>query len=356
MAIIITILLVFIVLNLLILFFNQNTCKSLNNTNYNSFSIIIASKNEGLNISKLIDSLKQIKYPKENFEVIFVDDNSKDDTKSKILNIDNKSFYYSYIYAKDKKYEGKKGAIDLGIKSSKFENLVITDADCIVNKNWLIELNNCINSGADFIIGISPFYQKNNFINKLSCFENLRTIIITVLSVTINLPFTATARNLCYKKSFYNSINGFNNLQNTLSGDDDLLLKAAIKKKLNIKVMNNKNSFVFSNTKNTFKEFINQKFRHTSTSFYYSFKQSIFPALWHLINLILFLSPILSIIDFIYIIPFFVKLIFDIFVILLKQKKYNYKFGIIEIIYLQFLYELLIIFKFPISYFYKKRW
>ncbi len=356
MTIIIIITLILIILNLSIFIFNKSRLSDSIDKKFNKFTIIIASKNEGLNIKNLIESLKKINYPKEDFEVIFVDDNSKDDTKLIILNqIKNISNMF-YLLAKAKNYNGKKGAIDAGINASKFDNIVITDSDCIVNPNWLIEINKQINSKAEFIIGISPFIQNNNIINKVACFENLRTIILTIVSVNLKLPYTAVARNLCFKKSFYEKINGFSKLQDTLSGDDDLLLREAINNKANIQIMQANDSYVYSTTKSTYAAFINQKFRHTSTSYHYSVRQSIFPAIWHLINLIIFLTPTLSFINLYYLIPFFVKILFDIFVILLKQKTFNYKFGIFEIIYLQFLYELLIVFKFPFSYFYKKRW
>ncbi len=45
-------------------------------------SVIVAAKNEEENINSLIDSFGNLNYPKENFEVIFVDDNSTDKTYS----------------------------------------------------------------------------------------------------------------------------------------------------------------------------------------------------------------------------------------------------------------------------------
>jgi len=356
MIIIYFVLILYAILSVLLLFFVKQHKTNGNNNYYNKFSVVIASKNEGLNIKNLIDSLKKIYYKKEYFEIIFIDDDSTDNTKFLIQQELNDFENAKYILAQYKKYKGKKGAIDLGINAAKNDYIVVTDSDCIVNPKWLLSLNKCINNGNEFIIGVSPFYQNKGFVNLLSCFENLRTILITIFSTKIKLPYTATARNICFKKTFYNEINGFENLQNTLSGDDDLLLREAIKKKIKIEILTDAESFVFSNTKITVKDYLNQKFRHTSTSYHYSIKQSLFPSIWHISNSVLFLSPVLFFLTSYSVIPFFVKLIFDIFVILLKQKTFNYKFGIFEIIVFQIIYEFLIIFKFPVSYFYKKRW
>lgn len=346
----------FFIINILLLFFTRPKISKKKVQTNNNFSVIISSKNEELNLLNFIKSIKKLNYNKNNYEIIFVDDNSTDNTKKLILNEIKYLENATYILAEKKLYSGKKGALDLGIKKARFNYIVITDADCVVQPYWLDEINILINKNVEFIIGLSPFYLNNNFINKLSCFENLRTNLMIIFSTKIKLPYTAVARNLCFRKDFYIDIGGFDKLQDTLSGDDDLLLREAINKKLKINVLYSKDSLVYSFTKNNFKEYLNQKLRHTSTSYHYTFKQSIFPAVWHVINLIMFISPIFSIINWFYFIPFFIKLAIDILIIKINQNKFNYKFTFLEIIYLQIVYELLIIFKFPLSYFYKKRW
>ncbi len=56
------------------------TSQSSVGSNQKSISIIIALKNEEEKIETLVASLNELDYPTEYFEVIFIDDNSKDDT------------------------------------------------------------------------------------------------------------------------------------------------------------------------------------------------------------------------------------------------------------------------------------
>jgi len=58
----------------------SNTNKKLNTTKYQTFSIVIAARNEAQNISHLIDNLLSQNYPKNLFEIIVVDDFSEDNT------------------------------------------------------------------------------------------------------------------------------------------------------------------------------------------------------------------------------------------------------------------------------------
>ena len=45
-----------------------------------SYSLVIALRNESDRIDKLLGSLRQLQFPKDRLECIFVDDNSEDDT------------------------------------------------------------------------------------------------------------------------------------------------------------------------------------------------------------------------------------------------------------------------------------
>ena len=80
-------------------------------------SLIIAAKNEEQNIYSLIDSLEKLNYPNENFEVIFVDDNSTDKTAELIQSrISNKNNYTlitaCLLYTSDAADE--RSSVDLG--------------------------------------------------------------------------------------------------------------------------------------------------------------------------------------------------------------------------------------------------
>lgn len=348
---------VFALLNIPFLFLFTKKIAELDKSNeLLSFSIVIAAKNEEKNIPDLINSLKKINYPTENFEVIIIDDGSNDKTfqivKSLICDLPN-----FFIYkAERKKYPAKKGALDFGILKSKNSFVMITDADCTPEKDWLKSYNLRFNQGYDFMFGIAPFYQEKTFINKISCFENLRNTILTIAASEFGFPYSATARNFGFKKSSFLKINGYKYTAQTLSGDDDLLLKEAVKNKLKVGTVLKNNSFVFSSTKKTLKEYLDQRTRHTKTSFYYLPFQKIILSLWHLINLFFLFSPFLIFININFIFLFLFKFCIDIIVVSSIKKKLKYQFIFFEIIYLQIFYELFLIVHFFNAIFKKDKW
>jgi len=308
-----------------------------------NISVVIAAKNEEKNLFELFKYLSKLNYPVDNFEIIFVNDQSADNTKNVIEEFikvtPNAKLYDSF----GKKYPGKKGALDIGISHARNDYIMITDADCEPMPNWLSAFSEMFNKGYDFLFGIAPYYQTNNFINKIATFENLRTHILTFVFTKLGLPFSAAARSFSFSKKAFKKVEGYKNTTETLSGDDDLLLREAIKNNLKIGIVENSDAFVYSNTKQSWKEYLTQKARHASTSNYLLLKQKIALGVWHLINLGLLFTFFLGLAESLFLIPFFLKVIFDIGIVQFSQTKFGYKFSIAESIYLQIIYEFLLV-------------
>ena len=350
----------FIYLSLL-LKITRSKFKNLNSKDKSSdrllhFSIIVAAKNEGNNISNLISGLKKLDYPRENYEVIIVDDSSNDDTFHLAKKLTSELENFTVISAINKKYEKKRGALDYGISLAKHPNIVITDADCVPETNWLLGLSPKFNEGCDFVFGIAPFYQTNKLVNKVSCYENFRNSLLAISAANFGFAYTASARNFSFKKNAFEKIGGYKNTTETISGDDDLLLREAVKKGLKVCTLISPDSYVYSEAKKTFKEYFSQRARHTQTSFHYPFKQKLFLALWHLMNLAFVFFPAFIFINKIFILPFLIKLIFDTATAVIYQRKFGYRFLLFEVIYLQFVYEIFLIVHFIKAKFGKIEW
>jgi len=347
MIIIITAIMLLIILNgIIALSLKKITTQSSAGSSLKSITIIIALKNEEEKIETLLSSLNDLDYPKEFFEVIFIDDNSTDGTyetiSEKIKEIDNFNVYKLQSINKT----GKRNALEFGISKSVHPYILITDADCEPQKDWLKAYSNRFTDGFDFLFGIAPFFREKFLINRISCFENLRNSMLTFFAANIGLPYSAAARNFGFKKTSFEKVGAYSKTTDTLSGDDDLLLREAVKKNFKIGTVIANDSFVFSKTKETFKDYFNQRARHTQTSFHYLFKHQLMLGFWHEFNLLLLFSPILFFLDIYFLLLLPVKLIVDLVVVLFSQNKFGYKFSFLEIIYLQIFYELFLIFHF----------
>ncbi len=93
-------------------------------------SVIVPAYNAETTMNKLLDSLVNLDFPKDKYEIIIVDNNSIDKTREIVKK-------YPVTLIEQKKIQSSYASRNLGIKKSKGEILAFSDADCIVDKDWL---------------------------------------------------------------------------------------------------------------------------------------------------------------------------------------------------------------------------
>lgn len=354
---IITLILLFLLINLLFyISIKKAFSKQTNQNSGQKISVVVAARNEENNIPVLIEALKNQNYDKDNYELIIVDDFSTDNTFSIANELASSSKNFTATKAETKNLPGKKGALAIGIEKANYDFILITDADCVPQPEWISISAEKFSRGYDFIFGVAPFYTENTSINNLSCYENIRSSILTFTAAIIGSPYSAAARNFGFKKSSFKKIKGYSNTADTLSGDDDLLLREAVKNKMRIGFITRKESFVYSKTKNTLDEYLNQKARHTQTSLHYLTKHKLFLGFWHLLNLFFLFSPVLFFVDSIFLSFFLIKITTDIIIVFNLQKYFGYNFSPVKIFSLQIMYELFLILNFVNALLGKSDW
>ncbi len=319
-------------------------------------SIIIASKNEEDNIKSLIESLLKLDYQLENFEVIFVDDHSDDKTVEEIEKSIHGFKNVKIISLSKSEMGGKRNALTKGIKNARFKNIIITDADCNPEPRWLNSYSKKFAENFDFIFGIAPFNQNDFLVNQIACFENLRSSILTFSFAGFGIHYSAAARNFGFTKQSFEILGGYSGTKQTLGGDDDLLLREAVKKKMRVGTITEKGSYVYSKAEKSFKGYLRQKARHTQTSLHYLIKHKIFLGVWHVLNLFSLFSAVLMIYNPLWGILIASKLIIDFLVVKINERKFGYSFNLFDIIFLQIIYELLLIVHLINARFMKIKW
>src|SRR5665647_358261 len=109
-------------------------------------SVIIAARNEEKNIGNCIESIINQTYPAHLFEVIIVDDNSTDSTPAIVNSFEQNNirvFKLNDFTENEKLNSYKKKAVETAISVAKGNLIVTTDADCIVQSEWLQTIASC---------------------------------------------------------------------------------------------------------------------------------------------------------------------------------------------------------------------
>ncbi len=317
-------------------------------------SIIVAAKNEESNITKLLESVSTLNYPDNCYEIIVVDDNSSDNTR-KIVEQFEHIPHLKLLTVKSKVVPGKKGALLAGVNNASFDNIAITDADCFVNSGWLISISNKFNEGYDIVIGPATYIESYGLTNGLARYESIKSHLLIFGMTSFGHPYSARGANFAYTKKAYNIVGGYAAMQQTLSGDDDLFIREAIKNKLKVGYHLNEKSIVQTASQQTISSYLNQKGRHTTTSNYYTIKHKIFLSVWHFANLImLFLPFLISWYDFKLLIFIPIKLLIDAIISVIAGKLFYTHVGFINSFLLSPIYEFSIIANYLRGTFFKK--
>jgi cellulose synthase/poly-beta-1,6-N-acetylglucosamine synthase-like glycosyltransferase len=237
----------------------------------NRFSIIIPARNEASNIGACLSSIQQLNYPSELFEVIVVDDHSDDNTAAIAAAFPFVKLISLADYIKDPVNSYKKQALAVGIKESSGEYIITTDADCIVSPYWLRTFDQIIQQKQVAFIAAPVIIQDQpGWLNKFETIDFMMLQAITVAAVQSGAHVMSNGANLCFKKSAYEEVGGYENVDTIASGDDMLLMqKIADKYPERIAYCKSKEAIVSTRGAGSLRAFINQRIRWASKGKYY---------------------------------------------------------------------------------------
>ena len=256
-------------------------------------SLIICAKNEAENLRKNIPLILEQAY--SNFEIVLVNDSSFDDSLEIMKNFEanNNNVKLVDVKINEAFWGNKKYALTLGIKASKHDFLVFTDADCTPNsKDWLAQVSSQFSNEHTIVLGYGAYAKKKlSFLNKMIRFETVMTALQYFSYAQMGIPYMGVGRNMAYRKDLFFNNRGFNNHMSIKSGDDDLFINE-VANASNTALCFTKESFTISEPKTSFKAWILQKRRHISTAHFYKLKHKFLLGLFYISQLLFWILGI----------------------------------------------------------------
>lgn len=260
-------------------------------------SVLVPFRNEEKFILRVLYSLESQDYPADKFEVIFIDDNSSDNSKSILeKNIKKKNFNVIAVPNDYSKKAHKKRAIRYGIENSKGEIIVTTDADCVHPKNWLKSLLSFMSKDTGFVSGPVEFFTGHNLFEKLQKLEFAGLVITGAGLIGSNSPIICNAANIAYRRKAFDEVGGFSFQMNLSSGDDELLMQKIFRDTdYKISFALDKDAIVKTESNSSLKQFYNQRKRWASKGLFYKNKLLILKLLLiYLFYLSFIILPVLG--------------------------------------------------------------
>jgi cellulose synthase/poly-beta-1,6-N-acetylglucosamine synthase-like glycosyltransferase len=240
------------------------------NSTRETVSVIVAARNEEKNIHQLLTALVNQSYSQNLYEVIIADDRSVDGTADIVNHFATKWDNVKLIRIAETavNISPKKNALDLAIKASKNDIILLTDADCIPGKYWIESMIATYSAETAMVAGFSSTRIMDW--EKASCcqkFENMDFIIMFLAAagaISSGKYFSCSGQNLSYRRNAFEQVEGFAKIKHYVSGDDVNLMQLMRRKGLKIKFAFNKHSFVKTKSAASWIKLLNQRTRWAS--------------------------------------------------------------------------------------------
>lgn len=214
-------------------------------------SIIIPVLNAGSHINDCVSSLTNQSFPKDKYEIIIVDNGSKDDTIDRLVQ------YIGHITILREPKKGSYAARNTGIKIAKGEIIAFTDSDCVADKNWLKELYEGFSSkDIGCVVGAINAYPGKSLVEIYSRNKNILSQK-TVLDSRF-LPYGQTA-NTAFRREVFGQI-GYFDERLASAGDADISWRMQLN--TTYKLVYNPKAIIEHRHRSSFKGLFRQQFRY----------------------------------------------------------------------------------------------
>ncbi len=232
-------------------------------------SLVICARNEAENLRNFLPAVLEQKH--SDYEVIVVNDCSDDNTFDVLGQYLMKypHLKVSTVHKDPKFTHNKKFAQFIGIKASKNEILLFTDADCRPESDrWLAGMTSHFDDKTDFVLGYGGYFKGKGLLNKYIRYESMTTAMQYLGMAVRGIPYMGVGRNLAYKRSLFFRNKGFGQHNYLISGDDDLFVNQNATRE-NTCVEYRIETHTRSVPASRIKEWFKQKKRHLTTARHY---------------------------------------------------------------------------------------
>jgi len=252
---------------------SQNSSDSVNEF----VSVVIPFRNESETILDNLKCLENQNIPKDKYEVIYIDDNSDDDSKQKLENsISEFNILVYSVEESDLNRAHKKRAIELGIGKANGEIILLTDADCTNEPTWISTMLSEFSSNTGLVSGPVKFNSDKTLFDKLQQLEFAGLILSGAGLIGNKTSIICSSANLAFRKSVFNDVGGYKYLMRLSSGDDELLMqKIANDTDYEIKFCLEKDALVSTKPNESLEVFAQQRKRWASKGLFYKNKRIV---------------------------------------------------------------------------------
>ncbi|MCE1188812.1 MAG: glycosyltransferase [Ignavibacteria bacterium] len=236
-------------------------------------SIVIPFRNEQEVIEENLKSIIAQKYPRELMEIIYIDDHSSDASIDIIRNLVT-DISIKIISLKDlgKGYNGKKAALEAGIRNASGEIIITSDADCRYVEKWVSTMVAMLDANTAYLAGPVMYAGESNTWALMQQYEYAGLVLTGAGFIGNGLPTIAYGANSAFRKEDFIYAGGFAAEIKTESGDDEQIMRLVqARRGGEVSYCYSADAIAYTKPNKTVQQFIHQRNRWASKAGRYGF-------------------------------------------------------------------------------------
>ena len=251
-------------------------------------SILVCARNEESNLPQILESLIASDYPLSEVEILVGDDDSTDGTPDVIRKYSDENPIIRYVSIKHEKdgLIAKGNVLAQLVDQSKFEKILIIDADMVVDAQWLSTMSGLLEQ-FDLVSGYTMIDRKSDRVGDQ--FFDWAVVLHSMKAMSDAFqPISILGNNMGFVKSAYDQVNGFRGLGPT-DVEDLALLRRFQKLGLKTFQLMGATGIAYSKAQKGYASVLTQRVRWMNGVFTHHWFLAIpafFARLWFLIGLV----------------------------------------------------------------------
>lgn len=227
-------------------------------------SVVICARNEEEKLPRCLDAMLLVDYPRDRLEVILVDDES-DDRTSEIMGdyarLDTAIRVLSTV-DEPRLLPAKQRPLNMGIRESTGEFILITDADISVRPGWV--RSHLAAYGRNIgIVGATTRIDTSSgrLYDRLQCCELLTKHAVAMGCVGLGRPLSIMGNNISFRRVAYDQIGGLMGMNHSVVEDMAMMNAVVDETEYTLNWVASREGVVLSTPETDLATFINQRFR-----------------------------------------------------------------------------------------------
>lgn len=263
------------------------------NSSQQSFSVIIAARNEAGKIEACLQALVNQYYPKDKYEIIVVADRCSDNTVQVANRFKEKFLQFTILEVQEVPtgISPKKYALARGIKEAAYDRFLFLDADVVPASNHIQVMNRYFGGNGEAVVGVMKLAYRQGFWQSFLRYERLLNWSVAAGSIGNKNPMISYGGNWGYTRNAFEKVGGFEGIYESLGGDDDLLLQKFGRENLNVRFCSDPAGWVSTEAPGSLRTFLQQRRRHFAAGKYYQMRFKVGYFLYHGSNALIWIMP-----------------------------------------------------------------